>query len=300
MKYIGAHVSISGGVDRSPARAAELKANALGIFTKNQRRWDAKPLTEEQKTAFATALSDSGIEPRHVVIHASYLINLATPNTAMRRRSVKALLDECARAEQLGLTLVNFHPGSGLGEISEADALGAIADGVREILSSTTDAVLVLEGTAGQGDHVGWRMEHLAQIIDLSGGEERVAVCLDTCHAFAAGYDLATSNGYRSMIASLDATVGIDRLLGIHLNDSRFGLGSRRDRHAPIGRGEIGLPGLSHIVRDPALDRVPFILETPQPELWAAEIKLLRGIADGSIAPESAVLPAAAAEVDEG
>ena len=292
MKHVGAHVSSAGGVDQAPPRASELKADALGIFTKNQRRWDAKPLTDDQCSAFVTALAESSIEPHHVVIHASYLINLATPNPANRQRSVEALTDECLRAEQLGLTLVNFHPGSGLGELNEAETLRAIADGVRDVLDNTTDAVLVLEGTAGQGDHVGWRLEHLAQIIDLAGGDQRIAVCIDTCHAYAAGYDLAAPAGYRAMIDQLDLIVGIDRLAAIHLNDSRFGLGSRKDRHAPIGAGEIGLVGLSHIVRDHALDHVPFILETPQPEVWAAEIALLRGIADESIDPATAALPA--------
>ena len=281
MKYIGAHVSIQGGVETAPARAADLDANAMGIFTKNQRQWAARPLTDEQCRNFTSELSASGIRPEHVVIHASYLINLATPAADARRRSVEALVDECLRAEQLGLTLVNFHPGSGLGKLTEAETLTAIALGVKEVLERTTTAVVVLESTAGQGDHVGWRFAHLRDIIDQSNADSRVRVCVDTCHAFAAGYDLASANGYEAMMTELEDTIGRDRLVAIHLNDSRFDLGSRKDRHAPIGDGMIGTSGIAHVVTDPRLDEIPFVLETTEPERWADEIVLLRSIASG-------------------
>ena len=281
MNYIGAHVSVAGGVETAPGRASQIGANALAIFTKNQRRWEAKPLTTQQCDAFRTELATSGIRPEHVVIHASYLINLATPAPDARRRSVEALLDECVRAEQLGLTLVNFHPGSGLGELTEDETLEAIAAGVREILDRTERAVIVLEGTAGQGDHVGWRMSHLGSIIEMAGADSRISVCIDTCHAYAAGYDLVTSGGYEAMISEIDREIGLDRLVAIHLNDSKFGLGSRKDRHELIGEGEIGIAGLANLVTDPRLDNVPFILETPDPERWADEIARLRLVAGG-------------------
>jgi deoxyribonuclease IV len=282
VKYIGAHVSIQGGVETAPARAAELDANAMGVFTKNQRQWAAKPLTDEQCRLFASELTASGITPGHVVIHASYLINLATPAPDARRRSVEALVDECLRAEQLGLTLVNFHPGSGLGKLTEAETLTAIALGVKEVLGRTTTAIVVLESTAGQGDHVGWRFAHLRDIIDQANADPRVRVCVDTCHAYAAGYDLATADGYESMMSELEDTIGLDRLVAIHLNDSRFELGSRKDRHAPIGDGVIGTAGLAQVVTDPRLDEIPFVLETTEPERWADEIVLLRRIASGA------------------
>jgi deoxyribonuclease-4 len=292
MRYIGAHVSIGGGVSQAPIRAKELGATALGMFTRNQRRWEAPPLDPSEISAFAAALTESSITAANVVVHASYLINIANPNAAKRQRSVEALVEECQRAELLNLSLVNFHPGSGLGELSELETLRAIAAGVRQVLDRTEQAVVVLETTAGQGDHVGWRFAQLGAVINELDGSERVAVCIDTCHAFAAGYDLTTEAGYESMIAEARSEVD-NRIVAVHLNDSRFGLGSRKDRHECIGTGEIGLAGLARIVRDPCLDSVPFILETPRPELWGDEIALLRRIASGETDPKNATPPAA-------
>ncbi|MFW5689544.1 MAG: deoxyribonuclease IV [Spirochaetota bacterium] len=291
MNRIGAHVSIAGGVQTAPERAVELEATALGMFTKNQRQWNAKPLEDEDVTAFRTALERSGISQEHVVIHASYLINVGNPDPAKRRKSIDALLDECVRAEQLGLTLVNFHPGSGMGEVSEDETLTLIADACVEVLERTTSAVLVLEVTAGQGAHVGYQFSHVSEIIARAGAHERLGVCIDSCHIFAAGYDVRTPEAYAATMDEFERTVGFERLVGIHLNDSMTELGSRRDRHERIGAGLIGIPGLANFVRDPRLLEVPFVLETTEPEIWKDEIALLRAIGAGATDPETAEGP---------
>ena len=294
---LGAHVSIQGGVSTAPGRAVEIGATALGMFTKNQRQWSAPPLEPEEVAAFRENLEQSGIPAGEVLIHASYLINLGNPDADKRSRSTAALLDECRRAEELGLSLVNFHPGSGLGEIDEERTIELIAEACREVLDRTERAVLVLESTAGQGAHVGYRFEQLARIIErIDRPAGRVAVCVDTCHLFAAGYDVATASGWERTMAELASSVGLERLAGVHLNDSMTPLGSRTDRHESIGRGLIGLPALARIVSDPRLASVPFILETTRPELWAAEIALLRGLADGTVDPDAADPPALADE----
>lgn len=290
---LGAHVSIAGGVQTAPERAMELEATALGIFTKNQRQWNAKPLSAEDISAFGEGLSRSGIPQEHVVIHASYLINIGNPDATKREKSLDALLDECRRAEQLGLTLVNFHPGSGMGEIEEDETIDLIAAGCVAVLEKTSTAVVVLEVTAGQGAHVGYRFSHIAQIMERAGDPERLRVCIDSCHIYAAGYDVRTPESYAATMDEFGSSVGFDRLVAIHLNDSMSELGSRRDRHERIGMGEIGLAGLSNFVRDERLARVPFVLETTDPELWKDEIALLRSIADRSIDPAEATPPGA-------
>lgn len=296
MIHIGAHVSIAGGVQTAPERAIELEASAMGIFTKNQRQWKSKPLEREDVQAFSDGLARSGIGQEHVVIHASYLINIGNPDPAKRNKSLDALLDECVRAEQLGLTLVNFHPGSGMGEISEEQTLDLIAEGVVSVLEQTTTAVVVLEVTAGQGAHVGYRFDQIAGIIRRAGSPPRLGACIDSCHIYAAGYDVRSHEAYAATMDEFARTVGFDRLVAIHLNDSMTALGSRRDRHERIGMGEIGLEGLARFVRDPRLEDVPFVLETTEPDLWKDEIALLRGIADGSTDPAAAQPPALRSE----
>ncbi len=297
---IGAHVSISGGPQTAPERAVELGATAIGMFTKNQRQWQSKPLTDEEIAAFGSNLTRSGIDQRHVVIHASYLLNPGNPDPEKRAKSAAALLDECRRAEALGLTLVNFHPGSGLGQIGESEAIDLIATVAREVLAETEHAVLVLETTAGQGDHVGYRFEHLADIIDRAGSPERIGVCIDSCHIYSAGYDVRSDEAYAATTDAFARTVGFDRLVGVHLNDSMVELGSRKDRHERIGAGEIGLAGLARFVTDERMADVPFVLETNHPEIWAQEIALLRGIAEGRIEAASAEPPPIGQEESEG
>lgn len=291
MRRIGAHVSIAGGVQTAPGRAQEIGATALGIFTKNQRQWQAKPLSEEEVGQFKIGLAEAAIAPKHVLVHASYLINVANPDPDKRAKSIAALVDDAQRVEQLGLTLLNFHPGSGLGEIEERETITAIADGVKQTLAESETAVLVLEITAGQGAHVGYKFEHLASIIEQAGSPERVAACIDTCHAYAAGYDLREQVGFEAMVEEFDSTVGLSRLAGIHLNDSKSALGSRVDRHDSIGLGELGIPALARVVADNRFDELPIVLETPQPAAWGAEIALLVGLADGTVDPATAKPP---------
>lgn len=293
MNRIGAHVSIAGGVQTAPGRAVELEATALGMFTKNQRQWTSRPLENEEIAAFRGELESSGISQEHVVIHASYLINIGNPDPEKRAKSLDALRDECVRAEQLGLTLVNFHPGSGMGEISEDETLDLIAAGCAEILEQTEHAVLVLEVTAGQGAHVGYEFRHIGEIIRRAGSHPRLAACIDSCHIYAAGYDVRTPEGYAAAMDEFEREVGMDRLAAIHLNDSMTPLGSRRDRHERIGAGEIGLAGLANFVRDPRLLEVPFVLETTEPELWKEEIALLRAVGRREVNPLEAPLPGA-------
>lgn len=281
MIHIGAHVSIAGGVQTAPGRAMDLNATALGLFTKNQRQWASRPLTKDEIAGFREGLGRTGIAPEHVVIHASYLINIGNPDAAKRARSLDALVDECVRAEQLGLSLVNFHPGSGMGEITDEQTIELIAEGCRIVLDRTHSAVLVLEATAGQGAHVGHRFAHLAAIIRAAGEPQRMGVCIDSCHIFAAGYDVRSPQAYAAVMEEFAAEVGLDRLVAIHLNDAKTELGSRTDRHELIGEGLIGLEGLRNFICDRRLQRLPFILETPDPERWKDEIAMLAAEAAG-------------------
>ncbi len=275
MKYIGAHVSISGGVETAPGRATEISAKALGMFTKNQRQWKAPPYTEETVAAFKANLSEAAIKPDHVVAHDTYLINLGNPDKEKRTQSTGALLDEAKRVETLGLTLLNFHPGSGLGLIDENETISLIAAAMKTVLAETETAVLLIEGTAGQGAHVGYKFDHLAGLIEQSGGGERVGICLDTCHLFGAGYDLRSREAYEKTIEEFDKIVGLGRLKAMHLNDSKIELGSRKDRHEQLGEGLLGLATFANLMGDSRLDGLPFILETPDPERWKKEIETL-------------------------
>lgn len=291
-RHIGAHVSIAGGVRNAPKRASELQATALGMFTRNQRQWKTKPLTTAETAGFSDNLVESGVSPDQVLVHSSYLINVGNPDPEKRVRAVAALLEEARRVEALGLTLLNFHPGSGLGQISEDDTITLIAKAMAEVLAETSTAVLVLEATAGQGAHVGYRFQQLAQIIHEAGGSPRIGVCVDTCHIFAAGYEFGSDAEFQQLMREFRDSIGLDRLAGLHVNDSKTEFGSRHDRHESIGAGEIGIPALARFLTDPLVPDVPCILETPRPELWAAEIQLLSGIADGSVDPDAAVSPA--------
>ena len=275
MKFIGAHVSISGGVFNAPLNAEEIGAKAFALFTKNQRQWSAKPLTEEAITKFKENLKKVGISPEHILPHDSYLINLGNPEEEKRRKSIEAFVDEVNRCYQLGLKYLNFHPGSHLRKVSEKECLKIIADSINEVLERTNEVILVLENTAGQGSNVGYRFEHLAEIIDMVKDKSRIGVCLDTCHMFAAGYDIRTEKSYEKTMKEFDEVVGFKYLKGIHLNDAKSQLGSRVDRHHSIGKGNIGLDAFRFIMNDERLNNIPLILETIDPSIWAEEIKLL-------------------------
>lgn len=276
MNYIGAHVSAAGGPDQAVTRAVEIGADAFALFTKNQRQWRAKPLTEEAIEAFRQACREHDFSPRQILPHDSYLINLGHPDAEGLKKSRAAFLDEMQRCEQLGLALLNFHPGSHLNRISEADCLARIAESINEALAQTRGVTAVIENTAGQGSNLGWRFEHLAEIIDQVDDKSRVGVCIDTCHAFAAGYDLRTPEACTATLGEFDAVVGFNYLRGMHLNDAKSEFASRVDRHHSLGQGNIGLAAFTTLMRDSRIDGIPMILETIEPKIWAEEIAWLR------------------------
>ncbi|WP_163557983.1 deoxyribonuclease IV [Halomonas sp. NO4] len=276
MKYLGAHVSAAGGPDQAVQRAVEIGANAFALFTKNQRQWRAKPLTEEAIEAFGAACREHGFAPHQILPHDSYLINLGHPDAAGLEKSRDAFLDEMQRCEQLGLTLLNFHPGSHLKKISEAECLTRIAESINLALDETRGVTAVIENTAGQGTNLGWRFEHLAEIIAQVDDKSRGGVCIDTCHAFAAGYDLRTPEACTATLDAFGDVVGFEYLRGMHLNDAKSEFASRVDRHHSLGQGNIGLDAFATLMRDPRLDGIPMILETIEPSLWAEEIAWLR------------------------
>ena len=263
-------------MQNAPLNAKEIGANAYALFTRNQRQWFPKPLKEEDIEAFKTNMAECGFEPRYVLPHASYLINLGSPREEVMKKSRHALTDEMQRCEQLGLSMVNFHPGANLGETSVSECLAQIAEGINICLERTEGVKAVIENTAGQGSNLGFTFEQIAEIIDAVEDKSRVGVCIDTCHATAAGYDILTEEGYRTMMKSYEELIGLDYLCGMHLNDSKKGVGSRVDRHESLGDGEIGIALFEWIIRDPRTDHIPLILETPNPDRWADEIALLR------------------------
>lgn len=278
MKYIGAHTSSAGGVENAVAEAVRIGANALALFTRNQKSWVSKPLDPKNIAAFKEALQKADIQPKHVLPHDSYLINLGNPTEEGLQKSRAAFLDEMQRAEQLGLTLVNFHPGSHLNQISPEACLDLIAESINLTLSQTTTAVAVIENTAGQGTNLGYDFAHLARIIAGINDKSRVGVCIDTCHTFAAGYDLSTEAGYDQTFQQFDRIVGFNYLRAIHLNDSKKGVGSHVDRHESIGQGMLGEAFFGRLMRDSRFDDMPIILETPNEELWPEEIRYLRSL----------------------
>ena len=276
MNYLGAHVSAAGGADQAVLRAVDIGATAFALFTKNQRQWKGKPLTDEAISAFKQACKTHGFGPEQILPHDSYLINLGHPEAEGLAKSRAAFLDEMQRCEQLGLTLLNFHPGSHLNKISEAECLSRIADSINEALADTRGVTAVIENTAGQGTNLGWRFEHLAEIIDQVEDKSRVGVCIDTCHAFAAGYDLRTRDATQATLDELGKVVGFEYLRGMHLNDAKSAFASRVDRHHSLGKGNIGLDAFSTIMRDERIHGIPMILETIEPEIWADELNWLR------------------------
>lgn len=277
--YVGAHVSAAGGVDNAPGNAAAIGATAFSLFTRNQRRWSSPPLTEETADRFQSEMSGHGYTPDQVIPHASYLVNLGSPADETRQKSIDGLTDELSRTVALGLRRLNFHPGTSKGELSEADTIRRIAAGMDEVLRRVDGGVLVLENTAGQGASIGRSIAQLAGIMSEVREPERVAVCIDTCHAYAAGYDIRTAAGWNALVEEVEREVGLEKLVALHLNDSTGTLGSTKDRHKPIGAGEIGESGFRAIMEDRRMDGIPMILETPEPDEWPREIALLAGFA---------------------
>ena len=277
-KFVGAHVSASGGVFNAPQNAKNIGAKAFALFTKNQRQWKAKPLDQKTIDTFKQKLEEAEILPKHVLPHDSYLINLGHPEEEKLQKSLDAFIDEVQRCEQLGLDRLNFHPGSHLKKLSEEQCLDRIAESMNKTLEVTRDVTLVIENTAGQGTNLGYKFEHLAYLIDKSIDKSRVGVCIDTCHMFTAGYDIRTREAYDQTWKMFDEIVGFEYLKGMHINDSKPELGSRVDRHHSLGKGKIGLDAFRFIMNDPRMDDIPLVLETIDDTIWAEEIALLYGM----------------------
>lgn len=290
MKFVGAHVSTSGGVENAPLNAMKIGARAFAMFTKNQRQWVAKPLTTKSIDSFRRNLEESNIEPKHVLPHDSYLINLGSPDREKLQKSRDAFIDEIERCELLGLNKLNFHPGSHLVKISKRDkdyekrvaieesrCLDVIADSINLAIEQTkeSDVKLIIENTAGQGTNLGYRFEHIAHIIERVEDKSRVGVCLDTCHTFASGYDLRTKEAYEETMSKFDEVVGFKYLMGMHINDSKSKFWSRVDRHHSLGEGELGWDTFRFIMNDDRLDDIPLILETIDSSIWDREIREL-------------------------
>ncbi len=292
-KFVGAHVSASGGVDKAPLNAMKIGAKAFALFVKNQRQWTAKPLETKVIDAFKKNLEESGIAPKHVLPHDSYLINLGHPEQEKLEKSRRAFIDEIERCRLLGLVKLNFHPGSHLVKIPKKDpdyteklaeaerhCLDVIAESLNGIIEKTKDSgvQLVIENTAGQGTNLGYRFEHLAHIISRVEDKSRMGVCLDTCHTFTAGYDLRTRETYEETMTRFGKIVGFEYLAGMHLNDSKPELGSRVDRHDSLGKGKIGWDAFRFIMNDPRTDDIPMVLETIDERIWPEEIQALYGL----------------------
>ena len=277
-KYIGAHVSSSGGVENAPLNAAAIGANGFALFTKNQRQWVSPPLSERSIQLFKERCIEYGFVPDSILPHDSYLINLGHPTQEGLEKSRAAFLDEMIRCEQLGLNRLNFHPGSHLNQISIDESLARVSESINIALDKTRGVCAVIENTAGQGSNLGHKFEEITQIIDKVEDKSRVGVCLDTCHMFAAGYDLNSSSLFSpSPFDEFEKIIGFKYLRGMHLNDAKKPLGSRVDRHDSLGTGEIGVDIFKMILSDDRFDNIPLILETPNTDIWAEEISLLRG-----------------------
>ena len=279
MKYFGAHVSASGGVENAVRNAKDIGATAFALFTKNQRQWLAPELTPAQIDTFKQAMAEAGYTAAQVLPHDSYLINLGHPDEDGLEKSRESFFEEMHRCELLGLDRLNFHPGSHLKRIDEEGSLKRIAESINMALERSKGVTAVLENTAGQGSNLGFKFEHLAYIIDRVEDKSRVGVCLDTCHSFAAGYDLRTREACDATFAEFERIIGFKYLRGMHLNDAMRPLGSRIDRHSPLGDGEIGWECFKYIAGDARFDNIPLILETPDEERWAKEIEALNNYA---------------------
>ncbi len=277
-KYIGAHVSASGGVENAPVNAHNIGATAFALFTKNQRQWVAKPLTQESIENFKINCEKYGYKPNQILPHDSYLINLGHPDKDALQKSRDAFLDEMQRCEQLGLDRLNFHPGSHLNQISEKECLARIAESINITLEKTKGVIAVIENTAGQGSNLGYLFSQIREIIDGVEDKSRVGVCIDTAHAYSAGYDIKTREGFKDVFQEFDDVVGVEFLKGMHLNDSKKEHGSKVDRHDSLGKGTLGLDVFEFIMNDDRFNGIPLILETPDMDMWPEEIELLKNM----------------------
>lgn len=279
MKYIGAHVSASGGVQNAPINAAAIGATAFALFTKNQRQWKTAPLAAADIEAFKANCQKHGYTPQQILPHDGYLINLGSPKADGLQKSRESFVHEMQRCQQLGLCMLNFHPGSHLKEISTEECLSLIAESINIALDSTEGVTAVIENTAGQGTNLGFSFDHLQYIIERVHDKSRVGVCIDTCHTFAAGYNIADEYEYERIWQEFDSIVGLQYLRGIHLNDAKKEVGSKVDRHESIGQGCIGIDTFRRMMADHRFDNIPIILETPNEDIWAQEIEMLKSFA---------------------
>ena len=275
MKYVGAHVSASGGVDNAPLNAHAIGAKAFALFTKNQRQWFAAAYKEETIERFKQRVDELGFDPDHILPHDSYLINLGHPTEEGIKKSRQAFFDEMSRCEQLGLNRLNFHPGSHLNQVPIDECLDRIAESINMALERTNGVCAVIENTAGQGTNLGHTFEQLAHIIDKVDDKSPVGVCLDTAHTLAAGYEIRTKEAFEETMKAFHEVVGISYLKGMHINDSKKEVGSRVDRHDSLGKGVMNMDLFSFIMNDPRFDNLPLLLETPVESIWAEEIQLL-------------------------
>lgn len=274
---LGVHCSVSGGLEHAFDEARTLGIDTFQVFTRNQRQWRAKPISEEEKKAFAAAWADNP-QVKVIFSHASYLINLASADHELRSKSITAFTEELIRCHELGLAYAVLHPGAA-GESSEEDAMKRIADSLKKVIQETHNSKVkvLLENTAGQGSHVGYKFEHIRNIMDMTGSD-RIGTCFDTCHAFAAGYNIATEDGFHKTWHDFDHIIGLSKLHAIHLNDSKGDLGSRLDRHENIGRGKIGTLGFKLMMKK--FPHIPKVLETDKENnMDEVNLKLLRELA---------------------
>jgi deoxyribonuclease IV len=276
MKYVGAHVSASGGVENAPVNANSIGATAFALFTKNQRQWKSAPLTKDSIAKFKKNCEQFGYSPVQILPHDSYLINIGHPENEGLEKSREAFLDEMQRCEQLGLDRLNFHPGSSLGKIGEEECLKRMAESINFALDKTKGVTAVIENTSGQGSNLGYTFEQIRLIIDNVEDKSRIGVCLDTCHTYTAGYDIKTEIGFADTFLQFNSIIGFKYLKGMHINDSKKELATRVDRHDSLGKGFLGIDIFKWIMADPRFDNIPLILETPDESIWAEEIKLLK------------------------
>jgi deoxyribonuclease IV len=276
MKFVGAHVSAGGGLFNAPINAHNIGATAFALFTKNERQWIGKPLAKEEIEKFKENCNKYGYKPAQILPHDSYLINLGSPKEEGLQQSRGAFIEEMRRCEELGLDRLNFHPGSHLKMISITECLKLIAESINIALNKTSGVIAVIENTAGQGSNLGYEFEQIAEIISQVEDKTRVGVCIDTCHAFAAGYELSTKEGFSKVFENFNNVIGFNYLKGMHLNDAKKEVGSKVDRHSSLGEGMIGIETFKMIMSDNRFNDIPLIMETPEPEKWAQELNMLR------------------------
>lgn len=275
MKYVGAHVSTEGGVDKAPLNAAAIGAKAFALFVKPQRQWVAPPLGEGVVEAFSANCRSAGIDARNILPHASYLVNLATPDEEARSKAIDSFAGEMARCASLGLPMLNVHPGSYLKTGTPKEGCERVADSINRACDKAPGVRVVVENTAGQGSYLGSTFEEIAWILEGVKDGVPVGVCLDTAHLYGAGFDIATDEGYAATMSRFAELVGFDQLKAMHLNDTKVATGSHVDRHASIGDGVLGVATFARVMHDKRLDGIPLILETPDPDKWAQEISAL-------------------------